>query len=217
MSDEKLGERPPVQVESVTIYNASKQAHLHVDCVLDLEGVKRLEAENAALHAEVERLREQSKIDSLIAGKAMSGEVALQQRAEKAEQEVERLKAETAFPAPFPEAHSQGMSLRDWFAGQALAGGIPMAQREDETAERPAMWAYELADAMIAERMKLCEESAVTRAETAERKRDQWRECAGKLAERVHHVVDDNDGMPEYDADWAALDEFDRLEKEASS
>jgi len=62
-----------------------------------------------------------------------------------------------AFPVP-PRIHSYdnnpipGMTLRDWFAGQALSG-MPA----DELARSPngyAKYSYELADAMIAERSK---------------------------------------------------------------
>jgi hypothetical protein len=40
---------------------------------------------------------------------------------------------------------AQGMSLRDWFAGQALVG---LANR-GQTVEEIATYAYELADAML--------------------------------------------------------------------
>lgn len=43
-----------------------------------------------------------------------------------------------------------GMTLRDWFAGQALH--IP--ELRGETPHRVADWAYSLADAMFAEREK---------------------------------------------------------------
>jgi len=48
-----------------------------------------------------------------------------------------------------------GMSLRDWFAGQALAGfmaSYPPNEKID--AAVAAMWSYEIADAMIADRAK---------------------------------------------------------------
>jgi hypothetical protein len=48
-----------------------------------------------------------------------------------------------------------GMSLRDWFAGQALAGilaSYPPNEKIDVSIV--AMWSYDLADAMIAEREK---------------------------------------------------------------
>jgi len=52
-----------------------------------------------------------------------------------------------------------GMSLRDWFAGQALAGiaghMTGPTQREGETAPQAhARWSYQVADAMLAERAK---------------------------------------------------------------
>jgi hypothetical protein len=64
--------------------------------------------------------------------------------------------------AAFPIQHSNepgayeaetGMSLRDWFAGQALAN--PRTFPGDHScAEDVAGWAYGIADAMIAERYK---------------------------------------------------------------
>lgn len=46
-----------------------------------------------------------------------------------------------------------GMTLRDWFASQALIGGIAGRTKSD-TATGWARGAYEIADAMIAERSK---------------------------------------------------------------
>ena len=43
-----------------------------------------------------------------------------------------------------------GMSLRDWFAGQALANAH--TRSKDCDAADAAFWAYELADAMLAAR-----------------------------------------------------------------
>lgn len=43
-----------------------------------------------------------------------------------------------------------GMTLRDWFAGQALAGGMVKYDAEATASQA----AYALADAMIAERSK---------------------------------------------------------------
>jgi hypothetical protein len=61
-----------------------------------------------------------------------------------------------AFPVPenmgaygASQINEQGMSLRDWFAGQALAH----TPRDGQPSERAA-WAYALADAMLAERTK---------------------------------------------------------------
>ena len=42
-----------------------------------------------------------------------------------------------------------GMSLRDWFAGQALANEYC---RHDSDPDKVAEWAYHLADAMLAAR-----------------------------------------------------------------
>jgi hypothetical protein len=59
------------------------------------------------------------------------------------------------------EAQHSGMSLRDWFAGQALAGYIadPSVKFSDsneaaETNDVIAARCYSLADAMLAEREK---------------------------------------------------------------
>lgn len=46
-----------------------------------------------------------------------------------------------------------GMSLRDWFAGQALAGDIAGITNTADP-KRMASVAYEMADAMLAERSK---------------------------------------------------------------
>lgn len=59
-----------------------------------------------------------------------------------------------AFPHPYYEhmGDEPGMSLRDWFAGHALAG---MASIEDSPRyETMASYAYQMADAMLAERAK---------------------------------------------------------------
>ena len=57
-----------------------------------------------------------------------------------------------AFPIFWGEGQSpsQGMTLRDWFAGQAMAGIL--AKGGGETWEADAAWAWRAADAMIAER-----------------------------------------------------------------
>ena len=51
------------------------------------------------------------------------------------------------------EQHN-GISLRDWFAGQALAGFCANSdpQLSNATASAIAKWAYEIADAMLAAR-----------------------------------------------------------------
>lgn len=51
----------------------------------------------------------------------------------------------------------EGMTLRDYFAGQALAGlmAVPyMEQQPSQTVQQRARWAYENADAMLAAREK---------------------------------------------------------------
>lgn len=58
-----------------------------------------------------------------------------------------------AFPStclndPCHPASAPGMTLRDWFAGQALAMSQP------DSPEHLADWVYRVADAMLAERSK---------------------------------------------------------------
>ena len=57
-----------------------------------------------------------------------------------------------AFPHPHEDYRGQrGMSLRDWFAGQALEkASAPRSLSADDIAKR----AYYIADAMLAEREK---------------------------------------------------------------
>ena len=64
-----------------------------------------------------------------------------------------------AFPAQWTPEHSQGMTLRDYFAGQALVaisslwkGNI--GDFDNEAADRAARASYRMADAMLAEREK---------------------------------------------------------------
>jgi hypothetical protein len=63
-----------------------------------------------------------------------------------------------AFPALYPvedETGRLGMSLRDWFAGQALAGILANPALVDvKAAKWVASYAYEIADTMLAERDK---------------------------------------------------------------
>lgn len=59
-----------------------------------------------------------------------------------------------AFPVTTANfALAYGMTLRDWFAGQALAGLMAYPGGSASTAERVAA-TYQIADAMIAERAK---------------------------------------------------------------
>ncbi len=74
----------------------------------------------------------------------------------------ERPDSVSAFPKPIyyddiPDAIEHGMTLRDWFAGQALAGVIAAYSAFDGVLPNRAQAAgvaYEYADAMIAERAK---------------------------------------------------------------
>jgi hypothetical protein len=68
----------------------------------------------------------------------------------------------TAYPA-FPTVSYPGMTLRDWFAGQALAGVMASPHIADHAGTNKtdaefvsglAMRSYMLADAMLAERLK---------------------------------------------------------------
>lgn len=63
-----------------------------------------------------------------------------------------------ANPYAFPRANEcqYGMTLRDYFAGQALAGfaGSQSANVYSWVEDRVARSAYEIADAMLAERAK---------------------------------------------------------------
>lgn len=66
-----------------------------------------------------------------------------------------------AFPAGWPEAGYEphyGMTLRDWFAGQALGSAWATAMEFSRSPETPehfaARQAYAIADAMLAERAK---------------------------------------------------------------
>lgn len=59
-----------------------------------------------------------------------------------------------AFPCnPNVFSSDPGMTLRDWYAGQALAGLSAAVQVVSP--ERAAQLAYEAADAMLAERAKV--------------------------------------------------------------
>lgn len=60
-----------------------------------------------------------------------------------------------AFPTPHYQDSIEGMSLRDWFAGQALAGlSAKHGTVLGDDGEWVAMQAYAYADAMIEERSK---------------------------------------------------------------
>ena len=55
----------------------------------------------------------------------------------------------TAFPAPWGPGF-YGMTLRDWFAGMAIAN-IEFAKHSENVVEH-ARWVYGVADAMLAQR-----------------------------------------------------------------
>jgi len=62
-------------------------------------------------------------------------------------------KSDTAFPCS-SDSHFKGMSLRDYFAGQILAGDAASAEgwetcASDEVVERRARFYYRMADAML--------------------------------------------------------------------
>lgn len=61
-----------------------------------------------------------------------------------------------AFPVPAAEGYGPefGMTLRDWFAGQALAMAAPAYVNLPESAEILARRCFAVADAMLAERAK---------------------------------------------------------------
>ncbi len=63
-----------------------------------------------------------------------------------------------AFPVSMPALFgrdAEGMSLRDWFAGQALAGLLSNPRADQEWAgKHAAVSAYNVADAMLAARAK---------------------------------------------------------------
>lgn len=52
----------------------------------------------------------------------------------------------------FPSETSLGMTMRDWFAGQVLAGAVSRQDVSANDAEFIAKWSYEIADAMLAAR-----------------------------------------------------------------
>lgn len=55
---------------------------------------------------------------------------------------------------PVPDSNHLGMSLRDWFAGQALMGLHANPNLNDNDPAFDAKLSYKAADAMLAERAK---------------------------------------------------------------
>lgn len=60
----------------------------------------------------------------------------------------------SAFPLSRPDWFEDGMTLRDWFAGQSIAGLNPGKFIDNGAITKYAQSAYRLADAMLAEREK---------------------------------------------------------------
>ena len=79
-----------------------------------------------------------------------------------AEQRDSQKNGGPAFPGPPIEVtslgsrvpHADGMSLRDWFAGQALSGLIAAPEYDGRNCDEYAGWAYKHADALLAARSK---------------------------------------------------------------
>ena len=59
-----------------------------------------------------------------------------------------------AFPSTHPHGREEGMSLRDWFAGEAMQGLLADRSWEAITINQVAGFSYTLADAMLKERSK---------------------------------------------------------------
>lgn len=57
-----------------------------------------------------------------------------------------------AFPSVAIDDKCGGMSLRDWFAGKAMAAALSLPDVDDSNYEGVAQHAYYMADAMLEER-----------------------------------------------------------------
>lgn len=57
-----------------------------------------------------------------------------------------------AFPTEYHRGDRAGMTLRDWFAGQAMAGYFAAPNTQHRNATDCAAYIYEMADAMLAAR-----------------------------------------------------------------
>ena len=62
--------------------------------------------------------------------------------------------SEPAFPGTGLAGPHYGMSLRDYFAAQVIGHLVCAGVRQDMTTENDAAYAYDVADAMLAERCK---------------------------------------------------------------
>lgn len=65
-----------------------------------------------------------------------------------------RIDDDRAFPAPPSNGAQLGMTLRDWFAGQAMNGMLSNRTFSREADKMLASASYEIAAAMLAERAK---------------------------------------------------------------
>jgi hypothetical protein len=54
-----------------------------------------------------------------------------------------------AFPTPSGVQHNDGLTMRDYFAGQALQGLMSKVKPEAHWEDYRAKWSYEVADAML--------------------------------------------------------------------
>ncbi len=63
---------------------------------------------------------------------------------------------DTVYPSGQVQTGCYGMSLRDWFAGQAVSGILASNSCQDNitSSEQEVAYAYKIADAMLAERAK---------------------------------------------------------------
>ena len=76
----------------------------------------------------------------------------------------------------FPVGTFKGMTLRDWFAGQAIEGLVGTCGTSDH--DRIAYLAYQIADAAIKRRKESPEETASKHDESEEERMAQARELA---------------------------------------
>jgi len=56
-----------------------------------------------------------------------------------------------AFPAPYGVSHvtTEGMSIRDWFAGMAMTGMLSGYEADQFKNPQLAQWSYQIADEML--------------------------------------------------------------------